>query len=287
MRRARRLLLPSLLALPLVACDPPPAGDAAARAAALAQARDLLATSAKADPPKALELLLAAWGPAPESPEAALLLARAAFRSGQADRCTTALDAYFVAPADDHREWTAEAWVLRGWLLERDGRFAEALPHYAKALEVVPQYAWALFRTGNALAESGDPKGALASVDRALTERPALLEAHFLRAHLLRQLGRAEEAEKATQLHRLLNQAGDNSATTREAMQQKFAALEQLETLLPQWIDGRLTLARLRMKVGLKTLAAERAAALLREGRPLTPEQRAELQKVVEEERPR
>jgi tetratricopeptide (TPR) repeat protein len=280
MRCASRLLLPLLL----TACEPsPPAATATAGDEhALAQARDLLAVSAKADPPKALELLLAAYGPSPKSAEAALLLARAAFRSGQPDRCTTALDAYFVAPAADHVEWTAEAWVLRGWLLERDGRFAEALPHYAKALEAVPNYAWALFRTGNALSESGDAAGALAWVDRALTERPALLEAHFLRAQLLRRLDRAEEAERATQLHRLLNQASDNTATTREAMQVKYAALEQLETLLPQWIDGRLTLARLRAKVGLKSLAAERAAALLREGRPLTPEQRAELQQLVE-----
>jgi len=278
MRLASRLLLPLLL----TACEPPPAPPPAGDERALAQARDLLAVGAKADPPKALELLLAAYGPAPKSAEAALLLARAAFRSGQPDRCTTALDAYFVAPAADHREWTAEAWVLRGWLVERDGRFAEALPHYAKALEVVPNYAWALFRTGNALSESGDAAGALTWVDQALAERPALLEAHFLRAHLFRQLGRAEEAERETQLHRLLNQASDNTASTREALQEKFAALEQLETLLPQWVDGRLTLARMRVKVGLKALAAERAAALLREGRPLTPEQRAELQQMIE-----
>lgn len=233
--------------------------------AVLEQARALVAVGAKADPPRAATLLTDAFGATPRHPEAAFLLARATFRAEQPDRCTAALDAYFAAPAADHLDWTAEAYVLRGWLDERAGRFAAAMPHYARALELQPKYAWAAFRTGNALAEAGDDAAALAWVERALAERAGLLEAHFLRAQLLRRLGRAEEAAAAAALHTLLNQTSDNVAPTREALQEKFAALEQLETRLPTWVEGRVQLARLRAKAGQARLALERLTTLLRE----------------------
>ncbi|MSP15213.1 MAG: tetratricopeptide repeat protein [Myxococcales bacterium] len=265
MPRALRFLLLGVLA----ACDsksaPPTADLTADQTAALDQARVLVAVGAKAEPHQALELLTTAFGPAPRHAEAAFLMARAAFRDEQRPRCTQALDAYFALPAADHPDWSAEAWVLRGWLLEREGRFAEAPPLYAKALEIQPRYGYAMFRTGNALAEAGDEAAALPWVERALVERPALLEGHFLRAQLLRRLGRGEEAERATEIHRLVNQAGDNGASTREALQEKFAALEQLETRLPQWVEGRLQLARMRTKVGQGALALQQLTALLRE----------------------
>lgn len=268
MRRARRLLV--WLAA-TTACGPasdeapsllPPTAE---QAAVLEHARALVAVGAKADPPQAVALLTAAFGAAPRHPEAAFLLARAAFRAEQPDRCTQALDAYFAAPAKEHVEWTAEAWVLRGWLLERAGRFAEAPALYQQALALQPKYGWALFRTGNALSEAGDDAAALPWVERALSERPGLLEGHFLRAQLLRRLGREEEAAAATALHQLLNQASDNVASTREALQEKFAALEQLERRLPAWVEGRLQLARMRAKVGLAPLALQRLTELLRE----------------------
>jgi len=265
-----------LIALAALACSgeepdhapaalPPAEPPSPAQQAALEQARALVAVGAKADPPRAVTLLTDAFGASPRHPEAAFLLARAAFRAEQPERCAAALDAWFAAPAADHVDWTAEAHVLRGWLEERAGRFAAATPHYARALELLPTYAWAAFRTGNALAESGDDVAALPWVDRALAERPGLIEAHFLRAQLLRRLGRAEEAAAAAALHALLNQASDNVAPTREALQEKFAALEQLETRLPGWVDGRVQLARLRAKAGQARLALERLAALIRE----------------------
>lgn len=270
----RRLPLLVALLLPC-ACDPPappgapptaattltPAPDVAA--AALARARELVAVHAQADPPQALELLSATFGSAPSDPEAAFLLARAAFRAEAPARCRTALDAYFAHAPADRADWSAEAWLLRGWLLEREGRFAEAPPLYARALELSPRYAFALFRTGNALSESGDDAGALPWVDRALAERPALLEAHFLRAQLLRRLGRAEEAAQAALLHKLLNDTQDNVATTRESVVQKVAALEQLEKLLPRWFEGRLQLTQLQLRFGQQELALTRLKALV------------------------
>jgi tetratricopeptide (TPR) repeat protein len=269
--RVGRRLLDGVLAIVAVACSrgdeiaPPPFALTADQQVALEQSRALVAVGSKADPPRAVTLLTNAFGAEPRHPEAAFLLARAAFRAEQPDGCRAALDAYFAAPAADHVDWTAEAHVLRGWLEERAGRFAEAVPHYAQALSLQPNYAWAAFRTGNALSEAGDDSAALAWVDRALVDRPGLIEAHFLRAQLLRRLGRAEEAVAAAALHALLNQASDNVAATREAMTEKLAALEQLETRLPAFVDGRVQLARLRAKAGQARLALDRLTNLIGE----------------------
>ncbi len=238
-----------------------PAADVAAQA--LTQARELLGVNAKADPPKALALLEATFGSAPADAEAAFLLARAAFRADASARCRLALDTYFALDPKEHVEWRAEAWVLRGWLCEHEGRFRDALPNYEKALAVLPAYPWALFRMGNALAEAGDDATALLWVDQAIARRPGLIEAHFLRAQLLRRAGRAEEAERVAEIHRLLNQTGDNSANTRESVMEKLAALERLEVVLPQWIEGRVQLARMQATLGQRERALERLKALV------------------------
>ncbi len=240
-----------------------PAAEVAAEA--IARARDLVAVHAKADPPEAMALLIATFGNAPDDAEAAFLLARAAFRSEAAASCRVALDAYFARPAKEHPEWTAEAWVLRGWMLEREGRFTEAPPLYARALELSPHYAYAMFRTANAWSESGDDTKALDWVERALRERPGLLEGHFLRAQLLRRAGRTVEAEQASRLHALLNDTSDNTASTRESVLQKLSALEQLETLLPHWFEGRLKLTQMQLGFGRTELALTRMKALVLE----------------------
>ncbi len=243
----------------------PKSPDAAAAAESLADARELLGVGAKADPRKALADLTTTFGATPSDPEAAFLMARAAFRSEEPARCRTALDAYFAHEPTDHADWSAEAFVLRGWLLEHEGRPAEALPHYEKALEVSPNYAWAMHRKGCALADTGDVPGAIDWVEKAIARRPGLLEAHFTLARLYRRADRAADAGRETAIHRLLNQTSDNAATTGDAMSEKYAAYEQLEQLLPQWIEGRLVLTRMQLKLGRRELARERLKKLVAE----------------------
>jgi len=254
---------------------PPP--DLAA--AALAEARELLGAEKLADPPAALARLEAVFGTAPSDPEAAFLLARAAFRSEEPERCTLALDAWFEREPVDRPDWSAEAWVLRGWLLERAGRPAEALPHHERALAVSPGYAFALLRKGCALADSGDAEGAIGSLEQAIELRPGLLEAHFALAQAYRRAGRAGDAEREARIHRLLNQTSDNSANTRESVTEKFAAFEELERLLPQWIEGRLTLTRMQLKLGRGDLALARMRRLVAE-QPESVEARALLEQI-------
>ena len=276
---AHRIIL-AVIAVAAVACGPkdaaPPQPDASAAAEALADARALLVVGKEADPKQALARLESTFGGAPRDPEAAFLLARAAFRAEDPARCRRALDAYFEhepkQAGDDgasatfaHPDWSAEAWVLRGWLLERDGRPKDALPFYERALAILPDYPWALHRKGCALADSGDVEGGIAALEQAIAARPGLLEAHFSLAHLLRRAGRADDADREARIHRLLNQAGDNSANTRESVMEKFAALTELETLLPQWIEGRLLLSQMQWKLGRRELALERTRRLVAE----------------------
>ena len=94
--RAATLTLPLLLSLlpaTFAGCEQQSARPDLA--AVLLEAHALLGTGPQADPPKAAARLESSFGAKPEVPEAALLLARATFRSEQPERCGVALDAYF------------------------------------------------------------------------------------------------------------------------------------------------------------------------------------------------
>jgi tetratricopeptide (TPR) repeat protein len=174
--------------------------------------------------------------------------------------------------------------VLRGWIEERCGRYADAMPHYRKALEVSPKYPFAMMRLGNMLAETGELAQAIEWLEKAVAHRPGMLEAHFDLAHLLRRGSRAEEAEREARIHRLLNQTSDNTANTKESVLEKLAAYEELETLLPQWIEGRLALAQMRLRLGRVELALERLRSLVAE-HPESSEAKALLEQVERQAR--
>jgi len=242
-----------------VAVDPKSAAEA------LTEARTLLGNDKGADPPKALARLEATFGSRPSDPEAAALLARAAFRSEQPERCRVALDAYFAHEPKDRADWSAEAWVLRGWLLEREGKSSEALPHYDRALQISPVYAFAMLRKGSALAQDGKVDDAIGWIEKAIERRPGMVEAHFVLAQLYRRAGRAADADREARIHRLLNQTTDNTANTPDSVMEKFAAYDELERLLPQWVEGRLTLVQMEWRGGLRDQAVTRLKRLVAE----------------------
>ena len=267
MRRVKLTLtlLPLLSFLPatLAGCE-----DQTARpdlAEALTDAHGLLGNGPQADPPKAAARLEASFGARPVVPEAALLLARATFRSEQPERCRVALDAYFEHATADHPEWTAEAWVLRGWIEERAGRPVEAQGHFEQALKVLPAYPFAMQRLGTVLADRGELAAGIGWLEKAIAQRPQLLEAHFALSRAYRRAGRDADADREATIHRLLNDTSDNTANTVTSVTQKYAAYEGLEKLLPQWLDGRLQLTRMQMQLGRKQVALERLRRLVAE----------------------
>jgi arylsulfatase A-like enzyme/Flp pilus assembly protein TadD len=85
-------------------------------------------------------------------------------------------------------------------------QYAAAFPFLRKAIELDPQAAWAYFEMGEALAHSGDWKGAATHLEIAVARLPKMAEAHATLAEAYQHLGRATEAkreqERAEQLRK-------------------------------------------------------------------------------------
>jgi predicted O-linked N-acetylglucosamine transferase (SPINDLY family) len=87
-----------------------------------------------------------------------------------------------------------EALVNYGNVLGRQGRVAEALAQYDRALALAPSLLPALFNRGNALLELGRPDEAVASYDKAVALNPALAGLWNNRGTALRNARRIGEA---------------------------------------------------------------------------------------------
>jgi tetratricopeptide (TPR) repeat protein len=79
-------------------------------------------------------------------------------------------------------------------VLTRQGRPAEAIPHYEAAVAGWPDHEEARYNFGQALAAAGRPAEAVAQYEAALRLRPDDAEAHTAMGHALVSLGRAREA---------------------------------------------------------------------------------------------
>jgi tetratricopeptide (TPR) repeat protein len=76
----------------------------------------------------------------------------------------------------------------------RDGRFAEALPLWDQVLEIAPDDAPAWSNRGNVRLALGDPEGAIADQERAMTLDPANPDPHLNRGTAEEALGRWQDA---------------------------------------------------------------------------------------------
>jgi predicted O-linked N-acetylglucosamine transferase (SPINDLY family) len=94
-----------------------------------------------------------------------------------------------MKPAADATAMLAEAVALH-----RQGRFAEALAGYDRALAIAPEHADALVGRGNALRALGRHDEALASFARAIAMGPDSANAFNCHGVCLQELGRHEEA---------------------------------------------------------------------------------------------
>jgi arylsulfatase A-like enzyme len=85
-------------------------------------------------------------------------------------------------------------------------QYAAAVPFLRKAIELQPQAAWGYYEMGEALAHSGDWKGAATHLEIAVARLPEMAQAHATLAAVYQHLGRAAEAkreqERAEQLRK-------------------------------------------------------------------------------------
>ena len=89
------------------------------------------------------------------------------------------------------------AGLARAAALHRDGRLTEAVAAYRALLRADPESAGIWHNMGVALAETGDPAGAIEAFDRALALRADYLHAHANRGGALQSLGRHADAAAA------------------------------------------------------------------------------------------
>jgi tetratricopeptide (TPR) repeat protein len=87
-----------------------------------------------------------------------------------------------------------EAWVMRGLIHRKLGRFTEAENFCRKAINLNPAFAWAHHILGSALQCQHLTGEAIISYRRAIQLKPDLAEAHYFLANALRETGTMKEA---------------------------------------------------------------------------------------------
>ncbi len=86
------------------------------------------------------------------------------------------------------------AWCGLGVILVNQRRPDEAVPHFARAIEIAPNLAEAQFNMGVALYHTGDLKGAITHYEKALELQPGMFLAHNNLGVALQDLGPLDEA---------------------------------------------------------------------------------------------
>ena len=108
-----------------------------------------------------------------------------------------------------------EALVNYGNVLGRQGRAAEAIVQYDRALALAPSLLPALFNRGNALLELGRPDEAVASYDKAVALNPSLAGLWNNRGTALRSARRPSEALASFERAIALDGRHTNALTNR------------------------------------------------------------------------
>lgn len=182
------------------------------------------------------EAAMAAWhqavASAPALTEAWLNLANAAIAREDWPLARRAVDtALALAPQD------ARALSARGLLAQREGRLADAIAAYRSALSINPGDRITRHNLGTALRSAGQPEAALQALDQAVADGLSAPETATVRAHVLAEIGRFDEA--VAQYRGVIAQA-------------------------PAYLDAQTTLAMLLPQIGRGEEALDGFAAALR-----------------------
>ncbi|MBN1670417.1 MAG: tetratricopeptide repeat protein [Kiritimatiellae bacterium] len=103
--------------------------------------------------------------------------------------CVVAVVANLPLLAQHGKTSSALMWYDIGSTLGRDGRHAEAVPFFRKALEIDPNHENARFDLGNVLSKCGDLPGAVEQYRLVLSLNPKHAEAHYNLGNLLAEAG--------------------------------------------------------------------------------------------------
>lgn len=124
----------------------------------------------------------------PEDPDLMQELAQLEAADGRLEQAETLLrKAVGLGPRADTLEWL-------GAVLNRRGRFREALPCFREALDLEPGRGSAWNSAGEALGNLGRLDEAVEAFARAIRHQPALAQAHYNLGLVLRAQGRMEQA---------------------------------------------------------------------------------------------
>lgn len=90
----------------------------------------------------------------------------------------------------------APAWVLASWILLLKDKPSEALPYAKHGVDAAPNVSTAQMVLGRSMLETGDPKGGLEHLEKALQLEPNNLETHIALVKAYSSLGRKEDAKR-------------------------------------------------------------------------------------------
>ena len=185
------------------------------------------------------------------SPIPSLALARIAESAGD---LMLALAHYSEAVRRDARH--AARLVTIGLALHRNGQIDAATEAFRRATEAQPAFAEAWGNLAAMLGEAGRTADALATLDRALSLAPEIVDLHALRGDLLRLSGRVREAAEAYAYAARLRPDAPELLNKLGCTQWRLGDVTSAEESLRQAVAVAPTFALARASLG--TLCAQR-----------------------------
>jgi tetratricopeptide (TPR) repeat protein len=132
--------------------------------------------------------------------------------------------------------YAAEDWLRRGDALTDEGRYADALASYDRALEMEPDFAEAWDGKGDALMMTGSYDKAVRSYERALSIDPASAESWYHKGNALQMLLGFEEAlgcyEEAVRIEPSFAEAWNRKGVILNRLGRYYEALESFDRAL-------------------------------------------------------
>jgi tetratricopeptide (TPR) repeat protein len=187
---------------------------------------------------------------------------------GRADRALEVLKR-LAAPLADR----APYWTLRGRMLEELGRLDEARTEHARAMELDPADAEAIFRYGATCMKAHQDAEAVACFERCLALDPTMTKAQINIGVLLDQSG---QPEKAIEAFRHAIEANPNSVESHCNLGAAYGDLGRKKEAIAEFrkaleIDPNYAMAHFNLGVALMEDSPEESMAELKRAQGLDP----------------